>query len=393
MTDTARPAVTRWRRAAGSAALVAALVTLVVVSWSANLARREVLPAMPMSSLVAPARIAEHRFALATATQPLSRRELAPIVQGLARFPLAAEPFLAAVRLQPTSPRNQARLERALARNPRSTLTRVVVLEQALARQDIRLAVATLAQLNTLNQDLMLPLIQAFTASIKGPEQLDQVVAAMGEHPALMQRFAEGYLRSGPPRDLLLRLVQKAPKDTFAETGLRDLTIGHLIEADRVDEALSLAGIAGSRGGLVKDPTFKGPRQSSPFGWRLLDSEVGASEYTKEGLAVEFYGRHSGTLVEQVVALSPAGNYRARISFSGANGGAGRLRLVVRCAANGTVLAQHPLQPKGDKNVAVVQFRVPGDGCRGQVLAIAAQRDDSFGRDSIVIRQLELDAN
>jgi hypothetical protein len=392
MTDSARPAAAGWRRVVGAAALAAILLALVAVSWAANFARREALPAMPLSSLVASARIAEHRFALATSTQPLPRQELVRIVEGLAKFPLAAEPFLAVVRLEPNSPRNQDRLERALSRNPRSTLTRIVALQEALASQDIKRAVAMLAQLNALNQELMLPLIQAFTASVERPDQLDEIVAAMVEHPALMQRFAEGYLRSNPPRELLLRLVQTAPKGTLAEPGLRDLTVGRLIEADRIDEALALAGGPTPRGALVNNPTFEGPRQTSPFGWRLLDSEVGASEFTREGLAVEFYGRHSGSLVEQVVALRPARDYRARIEYTGSGRGGGHLRLVVRCAASGKVLAQQPLQHKSGRNAASMQFRVPADGCRGQVLAIAAQRDDSFSRDSIEIRRLELDA-
>jgi len=300
--------------------------------------------------------------------------------EALADAPLAAEPFLLAGLAAATSGREaegQALLEEARRRNPRLRDARLFLLDRYLRQGKIDEAGIELAALRRLVPGVANALAPQLAALVRDERTGAQLIRVLSSDPHVQQAVLARLATTGADPDLILRIARASPTATTRD-GLpwqRQL-LAALVQRGDMARALRLwrdfAGLpAGPDEKAVHDGRFQGLPGAAPFNWSINSGSAGIAErIPAPALQVEFYGRETTELAQQLMVLRP-GRYRLRFKAEGnAKGDDSRLAWRIFCRGSATPFAQFVLRDiTAAPKVIGGDFTIPA-GCAAQSLRL-----------------------
>lgn len=326
------------------------------------------------------------RLALATEGVELGMGRVDPAQQrraadALAAAPLAAEPFLLAGLAAFAGGRDaeaQALLEEARRRNPRLRETRLFLLERYLRDGRVEEAGIELGALRRLVPGVVQALAPQLAALVRDERSGAQLIRLLGRDPPVRQAVLGQLAASGADPDLILRIARASPMAASPEGLPWQIQLLHaLVQRGDLARALRLwrdfAGLPAEPGSkAVHDGRFEGLPGAAPFNWALNSGSAGTAErIPAPALQVEYYGRETVDLAQQLMVLAP-GRYRLQFRAEGnAKGDDSRLAWRIFCAGSASPLAEFVL-----RDVAAAprtmggEFTVPA-GCAGQSLRLS----------------------
>jgi tetratricopeptide (TPR) repeat protein len=132
-----------------------------------------------------------------------------------------------------------------------------------------------------------------------------------------------------------------------------------------------------------------------PFNWTLVASGLGGADMRSGTLAIDYYGRDTGLLAEQLLVLKP-GAYRFTFAVEGSKVAAGpTLAWTLRCAApkgdSGPELMNAVVAATGMPHRETAGFTVPAN-CPAQRLALSGNAGEFPTPMSVTLRDLALQA-
>lgn len=397
----------RGRRAAAWAAAAASplVVYFVVKAAAAGVAPAAALavaplpPADPAPTLKYLGRIAQQPTFRADESVMRTARE------GLARLPLAFEPFFVAARAAEQRgdlARAIALMEEARRRRPSFPAVRMQLMVYYTKAERYREALAEVDVLLRRNDELrpvLLPELSKLIGDARGREALAVVLA---DEPPWREQFfnAAGARRLNPAdaQDLYRRiralkrggdlrlerqLILQAHASIGNYAGARQMLVAALPERDR----------AASR--YIFDGSFRGTAVPRPFGWKFEDLDVGRAEPARDGgrtyLDIAYFGGRSVILAEQMLALQP-GRYTLRLSARSDSGvTSGTLFWRISCLPAQTQIGLLVLNPAGSADRRFASpFTVPATGCASQSLRLIAEPGDVAAVVNLQVSAMEI---
>lgn len=300
--------------------------------------------------------------------------------EALAAEPLAAEPFLLAGLAAMSSGRGaegQALLEEARRRNPRLRPARLFLFDRYLRTGRVEEAGIELGALRRLVPGVAGALAPQLAALVRDERIGPQLIRVLARDPDVQQAVLSRLAESGADPDLILRIAGASPT-ARAPDGLpwqRQL-LGSLVQRGDMARALRLwrdfSGLpAGPDDKAVHDGRFQGLPGAAPFNWGLNSGSAGVAErIPAPALQVEFYGRETVDLAQQLMVLRP-GRYRLRFRAEGnAKGDDSRLAWRILCAGSNAPLAEFVLRDvTAAPRTMGGEFTVPA-GCAAQSLRL-----------------------
>lgn len=301
-------------------------------------------------------------------------------VEAAARLdPIADEPFfffgLRAVLAGKLADAELLLIE-ARNRNPRNKLARLALLSLYLRTNRVTQAAPELAAFSRLESRAGRFLVPELLPLARTPESRATLVAAIGDQP-LMAELLEQLVRDGadPPTILSLAGRQPAPSDGNLARWQSDL-IDRLVEQGEIRSARALWArfVGEDPASLIYDLDFRGLKGPPPFNWSLAGNDVGVAERARGGgLDIEYFGRRSAPLAEQLLLLPP-GPYRLEFRAEGDADAQGS-RLVARISCRGRTATLGEILIRGltyTPRTASLDFTVPS-GCDAQELGFYGQ--------------------
>ena len=283
--------------------------------------------------------------------------------------------LLARIRLNQGKIEESARLlEDARRLNPRSRETRLLLLQQHLLLNDGKGVAEETSALHHL-----IPQGRAWYAGLlvnllRNPLTSRQVLASLPSHPSqipVLQALAEGNVQPLLLREASSNLRGRA-KPGEANPWV-DRIVMPLVKHGNVAEARHLwsyfYAVEGEQNGVPFDGKFTGSA-GSPFGWALPQNSGGVAELAGGALRLQYFGRKSATLAQQLISLKP-GIYRLRFDAVRMDGlMRDGLFWKVRCA-NGAELLRSPIRlSPAMRSYRTAAFTVPASECPDQWLAL-----------------------
>ena len=338
-------------------------------------------------------------------TLPMSEAMQRQAREGLARLPLAFEPFFVAAR----AAEQKGDLRRAIVLMEEARLRRlshpavrmqlVVYYTKAERYPEALSEIDFILRRNADMRPAMLPELAKLIADPRGRAALATILA---REPAWREEFftVAGARKLAPAdaRDLYdkvralkrngdLRLERQLVLQTQAASG------------DYAGARQTwFAGLPAQERGASRymfDGAFRGARAPRPFGWQFHDVEAGRAEPAKDGgrtyLDVAYFGGRGVQLAEQVLALAP-GSYTLRLVARSPNGiQSGRLFWRVTCLPAGNQIGILDLsQANADNRRFAAAFTVPASGCPGQGLNLVGEPGDVAAAVNLEVSQMEI---
>jgi hypothetical protein len=295
----------------------------------------------------------------------------------MARAPLAEEPFLLEA-LKALARGENARAERLLVearrRNPRSRMTRLILLDRYMRSGRIPQAAEEITVLNRLipaASDVLVPELAKFA---RDPATRPALVDVLSSDPGLRERVLTNLAMGGADPELVTGLAAAAGGGSGENQPWQEAMIASLVGRGEIARAYriwsALPGVRPQEGGLY-DPRFQGLPGPPPFNWKLTAGNAGVAERGQGGgLQVEYYGRAPLELASQMLRLAP-GRYRLAARVEGdASGEGARLAWRLQCAGGGAEIASLPLRGINySPRVVGAEFTV-SPGCAVQTLRL-----------------------
>lgn len=325
----------------------------------------------------------EPRFAfkIAMAQVMQNRGSVSPEVtssarRAMARAPLAEEPFLVEA-LKALAGREDARAERLLVearrRNPRSRMTRLILLDRYMRSGRIPKAAEEITVLHRLipaASDVLVPELAKFA---RDPATRPALVGVLRTDDVLRERVLTNLATAGADPELVTGLAAaaggRAGNQPWQEAMIASLVArGDIARAHRIWS--SLPGVRAQES-VIYDPRFQGLPGPPPFNWKLMAGNAGVAERGQGGgLQVEYYGRAPVELASQMLRLAP-GRYRLAARVEGdASGEGARLTWRLLCAGSAGEIASLPLRGINySPRVVAADFTV-APGCAVQTLRL-----------------------
>ena len=327
----------------------------------------------------------------------LSEATYASVMDAATSAPLAGEPFMfAAVKaLDAGDLRNgEALLTVARARNPRQSFVRIALLGIYLKTNRIEPAAQEVQALVRLLPQAEQVLVPELARLATQPETRPTMVQAFGADP-IMASVLDFMASQNASPDLLVQLSARQPAATSGQLrSWQRKVLDSAIDRGQLDQAYAFwrraSGAPQGERQLVYDAGFQGLPGGEPFNWKLAQGGVGAAERSQGALSVEYFGRTSGPLAEQLLLLAP-GRYRLSFRAEGnANAQGSRLLWQVECRGSANKLIEIPLQGVtfSPKDFAA-EFAVPA-GCGAQWLRLVGAAAEFPATQSAKISALTL---
>jgi hypothetical protein len=323
---------------------------------------------------------------------------------GLARLPLAFEPFFVAAR----AAEQKGDLRRAIAlmeevrrrrhSHPSARMQLMIYYIKTerfteglseidfLLRRSEELRGALLPELTKLVGD---PRGRAALAQIlvKDPVWRPDFFAAAGKRKIATADARDLYERIRtlkPNGDLLLerQLILQTQAGSGDYAGARQTWLSALPEQER------------SSSRFMFDGAFRGVRAPGPFGWTFTDVNAGRAEPARDGqrtyLDVAYFGGQAVTLAEQTLALRP-GTHNLRVIARSPNGiSSGRLFWRLTCLPGDSQIGALDMSRAiADDRRFNASFTVPS-GCPGQSLRLIAEPGDIATAVNLEIARMEI---
>jgi hypothetical protein len=340
----------RGRRVSGGEAAriaAAAAASLLLGWWVVKTSAVDALVARaPAAAAAAAPDHPEVRLALAAGGLDLGAGTIEPRQQheaaaALARAPLADEPFLLAGLSALSAGRGaegEALLEEARRRNPRLRPARLFLLDRYLREGKVDEAGVELAALRRLIPGVADALAPQLAYLVRDERSGAGLIRVLNRDPHVQQAVLSQLAANGADPDLILRIAG-AGRMAPTREGLpwQNALLQALIARGNMVRAVRLwrtfAGLpAGPDDKGVHDGRFQGLPGAAPFNWSLTSGSAGVAErIPAPALQVEFFGRETVDLAQQMMALRP-GRYRLQFRVEGnAKGDDSRLVWRVLC--------------------------------------------------------------
>lgn len=391
----------------GEAAWLAAAAAFSLLAgwWVVKTAAVEGLVRTPAVAAAVAPRHPAPRLALATGGVELGMGRIDPEQQrraadALAAAPLAAEPFLLAglgAFAAGRSGEAEALLEEARRRNPRLRQARMFLLERYLRDGRIEEAGIELGALRRLVPGVVQALAPQLAALVRDERSGAQLIRLLGRDPPVRQAVLGQLAATGADPDLILRIARASPMPASPEGLPWQIQLLHaLVQRGEMARALRLwrdfAGLpAGPDGKAVYDRRFEGLPGAAPFNWALNSGSAGTAErIPAPALQVEYYGRETVDLAQQLMVLAP-GRYQLRFRAEGnAKGDDSRLAWRIFCAGSASPLAEFVL-----RDVTAAPRTMGGDftvppGCAGQSLRLSGIAGEFPGTQIVAVTDVQV---
>jgi hypothetical protein len=324
--------------------------------------------------------------------------------EGLARLPLAFEPFFVAARAaeQKGDLRRAILLMEEVRRRRHShPAARMQLMIYYIKAERFTEAMSEIDFVLRRNEGLRPALLPELIKLISHPRGRAALATILAKDPVWTEDFfaAAGTrkistsdardlhdrIRALKPNGELLRerqLILQTQASSGDYVGARQTWLSALPQQER----------AASR--HMFDSAFRGLRAPGPFGWTFKDGEAGRAEPAKDGqrtyLDVAYFGGQSVVLAEQMLALS-SGTYNLRLIARSPNGiTSGRLFWRLTCLPDGRQIAVVDMGQAGaDNRRFSTAFTVPAS-CVGQSLSLIAEPGDVASVVNLEIERMEI---
>jgi tetratricopeptide (TPR) repeat protein len=319
---------------------------------------------------------------------------------GLARAPLAEEPFLfAGLSAARRGRYDEAErfLTEARRRNPRLRPARLFLLDRYLRQNRMAAAAGEVVSLRRLIPEVSEALAPQLAQLARDERSGGALMRVLAREPELQQAVLEYLAAVGTDPDLILRVASAAPARPSAE-GLpwQRRLLTSLVARNDYARALrlwrSFSGLpAGGGDKAVYDGRFQRLPGAAPFNWRLTSQSAGGGEYgSAPALDVEYFGRETADLAEQMLVLRP-GRYRLRFRVEGsAKGDDSRLAWRVGCNGGSALLLDLPIREvDAAPRDFTGEFTVPAS-CPAQWLRLTGIAGEFPGTQSVSISNLDI---
>ena len=372
---------------------------VVKTSWADTLARRN----PPAAARLAPdhpsVKIGIAMYEFARNNGAVSPRSQAGALGALADYPIAEEPFLlAAVSALAAgdAARGEKLLLEARSRNPRSRMTRLLLLDRYLRNGRIEEASGEISGLTTLVPQTARVLVPELARMAMDPRTAPAMRTVLRREPGLLGAVLGRLAATKASPDAIIALAGPAAGQRSSDPeAWQSVLVRRLIDEGDLTRAYALwrtftgIGGQGSAKGLY-DGDFAGLPGFAPFNWRLMAGSDGAAERANGALQVVYYGRTAMMLAEQLLVLAP-GRYRLSFEAEGdASGEGSRLVWSLACVGSQGTLLELPLTNVGTTPSSfAAEADVPA-GCRGQWLRLRGLAAEFPTEQSATIRKLRL---
>lgn len=325
------------------------------------------------------------------------------VVASAARFPLADEPYFIAgmgAALRKDSESARALLEEARRRNPRSRVTRLILLDRYFQEDrvaDAAMEITVLTRLLPEAAKVLVPELSKFAANPASERALRNVLRS---DPAMRELVLEHLASNNADPNLIFRIAADGGGSrSWTEARWPSMLLTSLVEKKRIDQAYSYwARLANpdpsATQSRVYDGAFRGLPGPSPFNWSLSATGAGVAERVDTpALQVDYYGREATELASQLLRLS-SGQYRLSFGAEGqADGEASRLAWRIECLGSKAVLADIPLSKVTHQRKAIAgSFRVPSSECAAQWLRLVGVPAEFPKAQSAALSNLQIQA-
>lgn len=303
-------------------------------------------------------------------------------LQASVKAPLAEEPFLLAAVDALTKndrPRAERLLLAARLRDPRTDLTRLLLLDNYLRRNKISEATDEISALSGVAPQAGGLLIGELARMAQGPETRGPLEQALKKNPAFRDRLLSHLADNNADPDLILRIASNVPPapGSSGPAPWQGRLVTSVAERGQVQRAYELwrtfyAPKAPAKKVGVYDGSFQGLPGSGPFSWAFPASPAGIAERTpSRTLQVDYYGRDNTELANQLLMLPP-GAHRLSIRVEGdAEGEGSKLSWIIECQPSKARLGDLVLRKLTyAPRVVAIDFRVPPSGCSAQWLRL-----------------------
>jgi hypothetical protein len=320
-------------------------------------------------------------------------------IDALRHSALAEDPFLLAgvQAIADGNPRHgEALLEESRRRNPRSRLTRLLLLDRYLRAGRVDPAGGELTALTQLVPEAGAALAPGLADMARDPKLASGTATMLARTPQIRDAVLVQLASANADPALILRIAERGAPSAPGADWQRILS-ARLVAQGRVAEAYGLwkrfsGASAPAEGKGLYDPGFKGLPGGPPFGWELAGGGEAAAERAPGGsLQVDYYGRTAVQLARQLTMLKP-GAYRLQMRVEGdAKGEGSRLTWNVTCLGSKASLLQLPLVGiDSSPRVLGGSFTVPASGCAAQSVSLDGAPGDVPAEQSATIGALEL---
>lgn len=312
--------------------------------------------------------------------------------------PLAEEPFFVAA-LQAIARGDDASalrlLEEARDRNPRSRLTRLVLLDRYLHSNRIEDAASEMAVLTRLIPEAATVLVPELARLANEPKSEHALTRVLRTDPEMHQLVLRHLASTGADPALVLRIAKRGASTPPAQSPIWPaILLRSLVQKGDVERAHQVWRELGGNGdqGLVYNGAFEARAAPPPFNWRLESTNGGVAEFDERpGLVVEYYGRETTTLASQLLILPP-GRYQISFEAAGSASGEGSpLAWQLSCDRTRTAIAEVPLiDVTYNRRRITGAFTVPGSGCPAQWLTLIGNSAEFPKPQSVTITNMQI---
>jgi hypothetical protein len=317
----------------------------------------------------------------------------------LSGAPLAEEPFLLAglAAMIAEKPAEAAPLlAEARRRNPRSRVSRLLLLDRYLRTGDTDAAVAELAALGRLIPEANRVLVPELARLALRPESAAAAADVLRTDAEVREGVLYHLAGAGTAPDRIVALAEKSGRIVPGETAQwQRRLLQELVERNDLARARALwsrfAGVDPNSLTGVYDPRFERLPGPGPFNWTFASSSSGAAEPVRgPALQVEYYGRAEAELANQLIALAPG---RYSIAFRASGNTPGTVAAVswrLSChPANSEIFSLPIHRLSYTPSVRRGLFTVPA-GCSAQWLRLIGSPAEFPAAHSITISDLQI---
>lgn len=341
--------------------------------------------------------LVEKNGILDTATLDATRR-------AATRAPLDARAFLILghQQLLDRQPTGAARtLELSQRLDPRERLTHLLLLDRYLRTARYTDAAEQFSILARLMGQVQGPIATAVAEMTRIPETRDAVRRTLRTDPSLEEAVLTTLARSQtPPAEIFALASSTAWRNAGRNSSWGPVLITRLVDQGRYDDARQVwQRVYRLSDAQVAAPLFNAglsqTAASPPFNWTFVASSIGAADPRGGALALDYYGRESGTLASQLLTLRP-GPYRFGFTVEGSKAAAGpTLFWSLRCvtgdkAREGAEILRMLVAGTGQVQKPAAGFTVPAAGCPAQQLALVGQAGEFPVAINVTLRDLDM---
>lgn len=330
----------------------------------------------------------------------LSTQTLAEVRRAAAHAPLDARAFLILGHqqlLESQPKRAEATLEAGRRLDPRERAIHLLLLDGYLRAKRYTEAAAEFAVLARLVGPAQAPIAQAVAEMSKMPETREAVRQTLRTDPMLERSVLVTLAKSDvPPAELFNLASSAARRDARNNGSWGPVLVSRLIDKKQYGAARAIwqqvYGLPAAQAAApLYDAGLQGMPGSPPFNWTLAAGSLGAADMRNGMLLIDYYGRDSGDLANQLLVLRP-GSYRFRFAMEGKTPDGPGLFWSLRCANDAKAeLMRLPVKGTGPRRAIAAAFTVT-PACPAQRLTLVGEAGEFPSPINVTVRDLDLRA-